>query len=282
MLLQAHSIDTFVQVPITHYVFIEDCGLDYHVWVDALSPHYNKEKNHNLIVYYGVIPREVLRDDGWSRQQYLKLNAINYVNDDYMILDSKNFFIKHTTLDYEIYEGTWFRNTAQDVFPSAVPFYYYLVGYLKKEAPPYSYTGHTPFFIKKETMDRLQKECDLLDVFSRAVRNGLRPSEFLLYSFFANCKDIRRHAVNWWTLYNDENIIYHTYWWDRELDPSKFEEIYNSNIEILGLHRNVWFNKDDRMEQLAQWLCAIGLEDIHVYAATVCMDWGDAPILNGE
>ena len=89
MLLQAESISKFLK-PCTHWVVINDQHIDKEKWESALTPYYH---NHTLKLFtpnWNSIPS----DFGWAKQQAYKFVVSKYVNDDYLLLDSKNFFIK--------------------------------------------------------------------------------------------------------------------------------------------------------------------------------------------
>lgn len=272
MALQAHSIDIFVKKSITHYIFIEDYKFDEEHWLNTLSLHYNR---HSLKIYHGLLEKDLMTGDGWSRQQLLKLFAAKYVDKNYLILDSKNLFIKDTNLNYEITEGTWIRNTHDNVYSDLKPFYYFLIGYLKKSPPTNLYTAHTPFIMKKDTVLKILEEHDIKNLFLLSIENNMRPSEFLLYSFYCDKEPLEIDQTTWWGKYNDISTIYKTWWRDKDLDPTKLESIYNSNVEILGIHKNLWYYKNNKIRKLADWLCTKGLSEIYVHPATVSMTWGN-------
>lgn len=113
MLLQAHSIEMFVEEPTTHYVIIEDGQGKYTStleWLCLLQPIYKK---HKLVLMDRKSAPELFLEwdkgvvNGWSQQQYIKLKIHELINADYYLtLDSKNFFVRPTSLsEFYGYEG---------------------------------------------------------------------------------------------------------------------------------------------------------------------------------
>ena len=260
MILQSHSIDKFVTEKCEHHVFIEDNELPLSKWEEILKPFYSK---HRLILHKTDIN---LNCAGWFKQQIIKIEAVKVVNDDYLILDSKNFFVKPTDLKYDIPEGTWHLNF--DLWTD--DFINFLRNEYKYEVPKYYYTQQTPFKIRKEVALKILNSVDMYEMFDICTNQKIWPSEFVIYLIFS---DLRPNIINW-EKYN-ANPIYHTWWWNNQLKISEFENIYNSSVEILGLHKNVWYHKNEKMQVLADWLCTKGLNKEYVYPATVYMDWGN-------
>ena len=98
MLLQAESIQKFLE-PCTHWIVINEYeDLDVDRWHDALSKFYINHK-YNILTPndFGI---SMLPLPGWHTQQYFKLAISTFTNEDYIIMDTKGFFIKPTTLNY--------------------------------------------------------------------------------------------------------------------------------------------------------------------------------------
>lgn len=93
MLLQAESLK-YLEDAITHHVII-DADTDITVWQQLLSPYYTR---HTLDLSLGAQLNPTWATHGWRRQQVYKLLAWNRVQDDYLIIDSQNFFIRPCTL----------------------------------------------------------------------------------------------------------------------------------------------------------------------------------------
>ena len=101
IILQAHSIDTFISSETTHHVVVEDDTMTLGEWENILQPHYTRHKL-NLIK---ANPREDMIFNhisplGHRRVGYLKLETVaKCATDEVLVLDGKNIFIRPTTLD---------------------------------------------------------------------------------------------------------------------------------------------------------------------------------------
>lgn len=271
MILQSHSIDLFVTTPCTHWVFIEDTHLSEEAWLNVLNPYY---KRHTLRLFYNYL-KDFGKGLGWTRQQIIKLYAVKQVKDDYLILDSKNFFIKSTNLDWDLIESCGFReeidNHNSELFGKS--FYTFITEYLGKDIGNTFYSPHTPFRVRKQVVRKLLKTLDLFEIYEKCISGGFGQSEFILYSFFTDL-DIKECAL----LYNDyiENSLFYTYWFNRHLKSRPPER-----TEVLGIHRNCYFNKRDDLKELASWLNKKGI-DKDILDAVVNMKWinRDVPFLN--
>lgn len=100
LLLQAHTIDKFIDRPCRHWITVEDESLTPEEWHGLLAPYYTR---HKLFLTFSKRPD--LEFDapftiGYRRQQTLKLiTAANVLSDVCLVLDCKNFFIKETSLE---------------------------------------------------------------------------------------------------------------------------------------------------------------------------------------
>ena len=94
MLLQAESIQKFLE-PCTHWIVINEYeDLDVDRWHNALSKFYTNHK-YNILTPtdFGI---SMPPFNGWLTQQYFKLAISTFTNQDYIIMDTKVFFIKPT------------------------------------------------------------------------------------------------------------------------------------------------------------------------------------------
>jgi hypothetical protein len=161
MLLQAESIQRFLN-PCKHVIIINESVPDIDFWYRWLKPYYT---NHELVIIpridyaypsgsigtrtnYGEIDAV---SSGWRSQQLQKMLLAYKYEDDYLLLDSKNFFIKPTELsewDNSIGSGSYLGFGALHHF----------VGTYKKYSELFEkdieyYTGpFTPFKIKREPL----------------------------------------------------------------------------------------------------------------------------------
>ena len=105
MLVQAESIRKFLS-PCTHYVIVNEINPDLAKWRDLLQEYYT---NHILI----LLRFTDYEGSGWHTQQTYKLLVGEHIDDDYLVLDSKNFFIKHCQLTE--WEGRYGDGTIRNI-----------------------------------------------------------------------------------------------------------------------------------------------------------------------
>lgn len=280
VILQVHSINKFARVPVRHHIFIEDYDMSVNEWDVKLKPHYSRP--NKLFLHYGLLPKDFLSGDGWVRQQILKLEAADIVNQDYLVLDSKNFLIKDTIFNYTLNEGCYLRVPSDGIFPTLKPFIPFMQEYLKKDLPNHYFIAHTPFRIIKQNARKLLHECNVRRMFKTASDQGIRPSEFMLYSVYSNPELINMDQTEWDSTYNVNNINYHTWWWNEMIKSHEFEKIYTSTVDFLGIHKNVWAEKNEKLQQLSHWLITKGLNSKFVNDATIAMNWGDTSLVAGD
>ena len=100
--LQSYTIDKFVQGLCNHIIIVEDNKIPLNEWQTELAPFYNK---HQLMLMNTLLDDESYKNDsirknGWHRSALLKLLVAEHVNTEkYLLLDSKNFFVKQVNLD---------------------------------------------------------------------------------------------------------------------------------------------------------------------------------------
>jgi hypothetical protein len=154
---------------------------------------------------------------GWHTQQSYKLLVGHYIDDDYLVLDSKNFFIRHCSIEEwrdRIGDGTVRQNKTQFIPAS--------VRYSEKFNSPVLdkvLNMGTPFVIKHSVIK--QYPVELIDWFNE--QQDILNSEFILYSYML--KDFETNEIKW-----------HHSWWKedtvRYIDPPP-------HIKVLGIHREV-------------------------------------------
>jgi hypothetical protein len=235
--LQSHSMDLFVEEPCVHLVIIESSEWNAEQWHQYLSPFYTK---HTLFVIDSMRVKKEFRKykpqsrRGWIKQQIFKLLASKYVrNNSYLILDSKNFFIRPTDLSkWPIREGNGMLANPYTLsngrWTSWIDYTKQLTD--KEEiatcAPPV-----TPFMCKTTTVRKMLKALKSGPGIDEAFFNfDESPSEFLMYSCFA-AKPLkamappRRPSVTLWQH-------------DDPPDVERLKKIYkNKNVKILAVHK---------------------------------------------
>lgn len=100
LLLQAHSIDKFIEKPCRHWITVEDESLTPEEWHSLLSPYYTRHKLNLAFSKRPDLEFDAPFTLGWRRQQMLKLaTAAKSLDDTVLVLDSKNIFVRPTDLD---------------------------------------------------------------------------------------------------------------------------------------------------------------------------------------
>ena len=225
MLLQAESIGKYLE-PCTHVVIINDnmndstTEVDINFWYKWLIPYY---KNHTLLIYpaHGTHCH-----GGWYTQQLHKLLiAHSYYyesNSDYLLLDSKNFFVKPAKLeDFKDVLGSGLVARYKNPFPEANQQYASLFNtqQLTDILEP-----STPFVIKSELIRKFKPET-LESIF---LEPNHYVSEFLFYSYLVKEKipNMKEHRIG--TMIT-ESDLYNL--------PSMIYGVENKHCKIYGIRR---------------------------------------------
>lgn len=186
MLLQAESIQLFLE-PCTHWVIVNepDLVIDRHEWHSLLAPYYTK---HRLNII--VPPMKYQHLSGYQTQMLYKLWIYTLIKADYLILDSKNFFVNPCYLkDWARQEGSghWW-----DLTPNKEVATFNLEGvvekYYEKLDLPVDYVQFapvTPFVCRKEILESYMKDGKLENI----LLDDLTPSEFIYYSILFKNKN---------------------------------------------------------------------------------------------
>ena len=96
MVLQAESIQKYLE-SCNHYVIVNDKNPNIKLWTARLNSYYT---NHKLtIIKQQDLFDNYLNYNGYESQQVCKFEIAKVIREDYLLLDSKNFFIKPTSLD---------------------------------------------------------------------------------------------------------------------------------------------------------------------------------------
>ena len=215
MVLQASSINLFATKKVIHWVIIQDQLTPYEEWKELLSPYYTAHELH-------IIPNWINNDlNGWNQQQILKFQASKFINDEnYLILDSKNFFIKKTDLSEFLLEGHRHYIDTNSLKAHFTVWYEYLELILEIPTPKTSWVPQTPFTVKTENVNKIPDIENLYIDFSKKYKNE-NPSEFLLYRYFSeDPKNIN----------NYQHIV-----WDKTF-LKKINKL-DKEVICLGIHR---------------------------------------------
>jgi hypothetical protein len=247
MRLHAHSINLWASVPCTHWVAIEDTAFSYNQWLDHLSPLYTK---HKLKLLTDVCPSTnvVHPRSGWLRQQLIKLLVSKYINgDNYLILDSKNFFIKSFDLNqWPIAQGNNIIDNIRFNWPELNS----LLAENNISQPVTSWSVTTPFRVKKSIINKML-DLDLEKIILNPINRWA--SEFLLYSIIAQIEgeSIESGFATNLTFWDDDSRLHNV---------ADLDDIYNwPQISSLGIHHQL-LNKNIDFSALINWLNNKGLD----------------------
>jgi hypothetical protein len=249
MILQAHSIDVFLTRPCRHWVFVEDQTTELDTWRQALSPWYKKHKLELLPARNYDIPGI---NTGWDRQQLIKMEAAKFVRTKtYLVLDSKNFFVKPTNLyNWPVSEG---NNLIYDIKrdQSLIP---WLTMFCEDRNLSFSSTACepvTPFRLNTDIVLKLL-DFDVSKIFSNPT-GGI--SEFVLYSLYSQSQgqQLPEGPTTNVTIYDQKILL--------SDDAAVFEDMHSwPLVRQLGLHRSSLENLPRYPQVFCQWLAGKGLE----------------------
>lgn len=261
MILQAESIQLFVK-PCVHWVILNDPIVDLSFWQDALSPYYTNHTLKFLIADWGRYKSATGWDPfnewtGWRIQQLYKLLISKYVDDDYIVLDSKNFFIKSCST--EDWRGVVGNGNMLDIkhpvgFTKFKVYWNTIKIYAERlgcPAPKKHLAMSTPFVFDISLM----KQIPNIDEIVFWINNHpTKPCEFLFYSTLAQHTGL--FAANTFVPSN-----MHITFWPTSPAPATYltAQEWTNDITVSGLHRDylLKLNHND-IDQLNQWLSTLG------------------------
>ena len=278
MLLQAESIHKFLE-PCCHWIIVNEKITDIEAWEEYLSPFYSR---HEL----KIISQQQLFENkeniyGHFTQQVCKLKIANLIKDDYLILDSKNFFIKPSDInEWDSYIGSGiiefvneppddyldyqpYKNGNDKSWVNAIEQYKNMLDL--KVTPLYFLKPITPFKIEYEVLKNSNILDDifykLLFIDGRKINYGI--SEFILYSFLAYDKIVpgkntvidNNHIKNICISYFPSSF---DLFLDEKFSVDKLITI-NSRIKIFGFHRKFLKNCGPKqIKQINEYLKILG------------------------
>lgn len=254
--MQAHSIDLFITDPITHWVIVQDRS-DCDLWIKELSKFYTR---HELKVIPTLLPdSEYDRPDrhGYRNQMLLKLMASTLIsNERYLVLDSKNFFIKQQsmnnwpTLDGRpIIRELAYETDLRKHWLDSVS------GYLELDRTEYTYEILTPFVMTSE-IARKCCEYDLSFLFNEmSAPFGYWETEQIFYSLIAK---------NFFNKLNKESLIGQPAFEDadtcaitlNDFTKEKLDEIYSRPKNLVFYHHRdvIKLMAEDQKLTFVKWV----------------------------
>lgn len=215
-------------------------------WIEHVCLKYISLHDVTLISEEEIHPDiHKLQVNGWISQQLLKLFYFKKTKSDYCVLDSKNWFIKHCTID--MISNNRPIKLPKSIIPSMITYaisrlkYVYRIrgkneSHLKdiiKEFIPIE----TPYLIKKSVVKSMIKFFVNEKNFMRLFKNDQYHSEFMLHYFFEEInrdKDYvyepnRIHRTIWRLDTDQYNLSYLDLWY-------KFQEC--EDFLVLGIHKS--------------------------------------------
>lgn len=260
-LRQRQSLAIYIQEPLTHWIVINEQNPDLESWQRDLESfkgtHQLKILELDMAQYQFSVQALAKQNNwGWQRQQIIKLAAYQQIGADYLVLDSKNFCIRPTSLaQWQQQTASGFRENLEakgNGWLNTVKAYTTFFGVEQNTRP---WSMQTPYRFEYKILEDLHRQHP--EIYREIWDLPVWPSEFLLYSAYL---DLRQHRGNTqkpshWTV------------WSRN-SYSDFLEIRDKiyakpEIKMAGLHRD--FIKKLNTEQrvsVNQWLTLLGLRPL--------------------
>lgn len=268
MQLQAESIQKFLD-PCTHWVVINEEDPDLAAWEEYLSPYYT---NHVLLLIKRehLLPKEsdkanfwlneVLKNEisGYRLQNVLKLQIAQMIQKDYLTIDTKNFFVKSTSIDEwnKFIGGEFieFIGPVPDPFLKLFPFATgnntifeeAIISYAKrlgKETPKYYFSPKTPFKICYDALIPFLNDYHLCEyiLFDLNGKLLVSPSEYAFYSLLVQDRiQLGTNTIKRGTdTKADVKFAFRNSIFEEDLKTGRCFGFFNSeNLKVLSFHRN--------------------------------------------
>lgn len=184
VLIQAKSIQKFLQ-PCRHWIVVNEVGTDRKKWQTELTPYYDK---HELKLIFAeddpLQPRGWFK--GWIKQQMWKFIMVKYIKTDYILFDSKCFFIQPTDTSTWTHEGSGIVVDTDTNLSAAKTWEICNYSYSRALNMPMMkkfYSPEDPYVIRSELMQKIINRPDWCDWF---FYNFYDHCECILYSNYLN------------------------------------------------------------------------------------------------
>jgi hypothetical protein len=265
MELQSYSINKWVKNSSHHLVIVEDKVLSVSEWYEILSPYYTV---HKLTILPTLLPDEDYENEsfiknGYQRQQILKYLAADHVIDDsYLILDTKNFFIKPVDLnDWPVKEGIpYVHLVTENTSAPYSKWAYWVCDKYGLTKFPMAHEILTPFVMKTDISKEIMTLKSIKKFFFEPRVSINWESEFLFYSLFSQNKQAELTE-------NDNKVELSTTHLFSSADQfnsqDKFiDDSFNrSTILLFGLHRKLLNELEQQhIDYLIEKLSDIGFD----------------------
>jgi hypothetical protein len=268
MVLQAESIQKFVE-PCTHWVIINEPILpDFKYWHSLLDQYYTKHTLKLISFHDDPSHDNYHQAGGYYSQQIFKLLVAKYIKEKYIVIDTKNIFIKSTNIndynnclgghgsyiDYHAYNLTY--QPLSNINDCTIR------TYCKKLKIPASYVHlncFAPFIIDARVINSVKDLDGLMHWFSSIpVKYNLPRKapvymcEYLLFSVIAN-------KFNYSTV--ESNPLRSAYLWQHsKFSKETIDEFTTDNL--IGFHYTWIANSTDEELRFAnEWLATLGFKN---------------------
>lgn len=258
---QRQSLALYCPEPLTHWIAINEPDPDLESWERDLEPF---KGTHSLRIIaantekYQFTVQALAKQNnwGWQRQQIVKLAMHELIAADYLVLDSKNFCIRQTSLDqWSGQTASGFRENLEAKgggWLKTLKAYTEFFGVEQNTRP---WSMQTPYKFEYRILQDLHQQYP--KIYREIWDLPVWPSEFLLYSVYL---EKRQHKGN------TQKPSHWTVW--SKNSHSDFLEIRDKiyrkpEITLAALHRD--FIKKLSTEQRArvnQWLTSLGLRPL--------------------
>lgn len=256
MLLQAESIGKFVE-PCKHIIIINEDNPDLEFWHRWLGPYYKNHVLHILprikynypISFFGNPNASGNVDkisNGWRTQQLQKLLLAYEFDEDYLLLDSKNFFTKKTNInEWENIPGSGAVVELRDEDPFSLSSKIY--SKILNSPIEYYLKPQTPFKINKESLISKCKISELAYLLFYPEFEGHPATEGIFYSHF-----IRDEIIKFRDSYNIADKNYTTLWIHNRQEIARilFDISLSDKIKVAGIHRELLSKLDEKELQI--------------------------------
>lgn len=245
MLLQAESVQKYVS-PCTHYVIVANCRVtnsQKQRWHKLLRPFYTRHKLVLIFPDMSTLPEKHVRNNSNYWYCFLfQFTIAEILDDDYMVLNSKNFFVKPTLL--EEFRG---RSGNTSIAHKSTQRYDWINGmnafcrYLKIIPQSYVLQSHTPAMINRKLL--ISKLGNFVDFknqwlqWTEQTSIDFSVSDWIFYGLLMGQEEIKKQSKM--------KHIYSGFWPLAYKDKcDKFLEdldylLKDKQIPITGIHRDV-------------------------------------------
>ena len=162
---------------------------------------------------------------GWITQQIFKLAFSLKTSAPYIVLDSKNWFVKHTRL------SNIQKRHRRQVAPLLHNFYFNAIEKLNATEIYYCRPEITPYYIDPIIVNGLFNATGGVDNFIKWFVSHETPSEFIVYDLYAQCMNLD-HDIG------QDSLYAKNFWGDEvTLDLAQFEQaLANPMVHMVSIH----------------------------------------------